>query len=120
MDFNKPIKYDPMTGRWNLELFKAPKDFFSQCGLKISIDPGIPTGEGGAFYQSKEPQGMQGGTIEFRCFDNLSGWTSAVVFDLATFMEKLIEIMPKDKIKYETFFLAERDLEYIKNNKKEN
>lgn len=119
MSFNQPFNYDPQSGRWNLELHKTPKDVLAQCGIKISVDPGYPTGEKGAYYQSKEPSGMQGGTIEIRCFDNLSGWTSGVVFDLNTFVEKLIEMMPEDKVKYETFLLAERDLEYVKNNKKD-
>lgn len=118
MSFEKPLNYDASTGRWSLELYKAPKDVLAQCGLKISVDPGYPTGERGAFYQTKEPQGVTGGSIEFRAFDNLAGWTSAVVFDLATFMEKLIEMMPKDKVKCETFLLSERDLEYIKTHKK--
>lgn len=117
MSFNQPISYDPQTGRWNMEFHKAPKDVFAQCGIKISIDPGIPTGEKGAFYQTKEPAGMQGSTIEIRQFDNLAGWTSAVVFDLATFIEKMIEMMPKGKVKVDTFLLADRDLEYVKNHK---
>lgn len=102
-----------------MELHKAPKDVFAQCGIKISVDPGIPTGEKGAFYQSKEPSGMEGANIVIRCFDNLAGWTSAVSFDLNTFIEKMIEIMPKDKVYYETFLLAEKDLERIKNEKKD-
>ena len=118
MSFEKPFNYDASTGRWSLELYKAPKDVFAQCGLKISVDPGYPTGEKGAFYQTKEPQGVTGGSIEIRAFDNLAGWTSAVVFDLATFMEKLIEMMPQDKVKCETFLLSERDLEYVKTHKK--
>lgn len=119
MSFHQPLNYDPQTGRWNLELHKAPKDILSQCGIKISIDPGIPTGEKGAWYQSKEPAGMQGGTIEIRCFDNLSGWTSAVAFDLTTFIEKIIEIMPQDKVIKDTFLLAERDVEFLKQHKKD-
>ena len=114
MSFNQPFNYDPKTGRWHLELHKAPKDVLSQCGIKITVDPGIPTGERGAYYQSKEPAGMKGATIEIRQFDNLAGWTSAVVFDLGTFIEKMIELMPKDKVKTDTFLLAERDLAYIK------
>ena len=119
MSFNQPISYDPQTGRWNLEFHKAPKDVMAQCGIKISIDPGVPTGEKGAWYQTKEPSGLIGPTIEIRCFDNLSGWTSAAYFDLPTLMEKIIEIMPKDKMKVETFLLAERDLEYLNNKQKE-
>ena len=119
MSFNQPFNYDHNTGRWYLELHKAPKDIFAQCGIKISIDPGTPTGEKGAYYQTKEPQGMTGATIEIRCFDNLAGWTSAVVFDLATVIEKLIEMMPKDKVKYKTLLLANSDLDYIKKNKKD-
>jgi hypothetical protein len=34
-------------------------------------------------------------------------------------VEKMIEMMPKDKVKCETFLLADRDLEYIKKNKKD-
>ena len=119
MSFNQPFSYDPNTGRWHLELHKAQKDVLAQCGVKITVDPGKPTGEKGAYYQSKEPSGMSGGSIEIRCFDNLAGWTSAVVFDLGTFIEKLIEMMPKDKVKVETFLLAERDLEFVKNHKKD-
>jgi hypothetical protein len=114
MSFNQPINYDYKSGRWNFEFHKAPKDIMAQCGIKISLDPGIPTGEKGAWYQTKEPSGLIGPTLEIRCFDNLSGWTSAVYFDLPTLLEKLIEIMPSDKVKTETFLLAERDLEYIK------
>lgn len=117
MSFNQPFSYDHTTGRWNLELHKANKDVFSQCGIKISVDPGIPTGEKGAFYQTKEPSGMFGSSIEIRCFDNLAGWTSAAIFDLPTLMEKLIEIMPKDKVKLDTFLLAERDLAFIESRK---
>lgn len=117
--FDKPFEYNRATGRWTLELHKAQKDIYSQCGIKITVDPGIPTGEKGAYYQSKEPQGMTGGSIELRCFDNLAGWTSAVIFDFNTFVEKLIEMMPKDKVKAETFFLADRALDYIKKNKKD-
>ncbi len=119
MSFTQPYNYDPNTGRWNLEIYKAPKDVFAQCGIKISIDPGFPTGETAPYYQTKEPAGMTGGSIEIRCFDNLAGWTSAVVFDLATFVEKMMEMMPKDKVKAETFLLAERDLEYVKKHKKD-
>lgn len=120
MSFNQPFNYDPQTGRWHLELHKAPKDTYSQCGIKITINPGIPTGEKGAFYQTKEMPGITGASIEFRCFDNLAGWTSAAIFDFSTFIEKLIDLMPPDKVKCETFLLAERDLEFIKNNKKDN
>ena len=114
MSFNQPFNYDPQRGVWSLELHKAPKDVFAQCGIKITVNPGVPTGESGAFYQTKEPAGLQGGNIEIRCFDNLAGWTSAVVFDLSTFVEKMIEMMPTDKVKCETFLLADRDLAYIK------
>ena len=118
MSFNQPFSYDHTTGRWNLELHKANKDVFSQCGIKISVDPGIPTGDTAPFYQTKEPAGMIGASVEIRCFDNLAGWTSAAIFDLASLTEKLIEIMPKDKVKLDTFLLAERDLAYIENQKK--
>jgi hypothetical protein len=118
MSFSQPYNYDPMTGRWYLEIQKTPKDIFSQCGIKITIDPGIPTGESGAFYKPDEKSGMMGANIEFRCFDNLAGWTSAVAFDFNTFIQKLIEMMPEGTVKTDTFLLAQRDLEYIENKKK--
>ena len=90
MSFNQPFNYDPQSGRWHLELHKAPKDVFAQCGVKITVDPGIPTGEKGAYYQSKEPQGMTGGSIELRCFDNLAGWTSSVIFD---FIKEFVNVI---------------------------
>lgn len=113
MDFNQTINYEPNSGRWFLQFQKAPKGAFAQSGIKITIDPGIPSGERGAFYQTKEPSGLIGTTIEIRCFDNLSGWTSAVALDFATFVEKLIEMMPEDKVKTDTFLLAERDIESV-------
>lgn len=116
MDFNKPFRYDASSGKWHLELHKAPKGEFSQCGMKITIDTGIPTGEKGAFYQTKEPSGLMGGSVEVRCFDNLSSWTSAVTFDMATLFEKLIELMPKDKVKTETFVLSEHDIITVNTN----
>lgn len=119
MDFNKPFTYNSHFGRWELELRKAQKDMFAQCGLKISIDSGFPTGETGAIYQTKEPSGLKGVNIKFHAFDNLSGWTSAISFDLPTLLEKLIEIMPEDKFKCETFVLAQRDLETIEKQKGE-
>ena len=111
MDFNKPFTYDPQRGLWHLELHKTPKDEYAQCGIKITINTGFPTGEKGAFYKTDEPNGLKGTNIEIRCFDNLSGWTSAVAFDLPTLIEKLMELMPKDKITCDTFVLAERDIE---------
>ena len=114
MNFDKPFRYDPNSGKWSLELQKAPKGEFAQCGIKITIDPGFPTGEKGAFYQTKESSGLKGSTIEIRCFDNLSSWTSAVTFDFNTFVEKMIEIMSKDKVKCETFVLAHKDIEHSK------
>ena len=90
MIFDKPFRYDANSGKWSLELHKTPKGEFAQCGIKITIDPGFPTGEKGAFYQTKKPSGLMGSTVEIRCFDNLSSWTSAVTFDLATLLEKLI------------------------------
>lgn len=120
MDFNKPFTYDSTTGRWNLEMYKAQKDMFGHCGVKITFDPGFPTGEKGAFYNTSEESGLTKSTVEIRCFDNLSGWTSAVVFDFQTLIEKLIEIMPKDKVRCETFVLAERDFELISKMKGEN
>ena len=115
MSFNQPFNYDTQRGVWSLELQKAPKGEFAQCGIKITIDPGIPTGEKGAFYQTKEPSGLMGSTVEIRCFDNLSSWTSVVTFDLATLFEKLIEVMPKNKMFDETFVLSESDVMRVKN-----
>lgn len=112
-DFNKPFTYDPRSGRWSLELHKAPKDVFAQCGVKITVDPGTPSGEEAPFYQTQRPSGMMNGSIEIRCFDNLSGWTSVVNFDLASFVEKMIELMPKDKVKMETFVLAKKDVNVL-------
>ncbi len=113
MNFDKPFTFEKQTGRWNLELQKASKDVFSQAGLKITIDTGIPTGDTAPIYQTKEPSGLKGASIEIRAFDNLAGWVSVVSVDLQSFLEKLIEIMPADKIKYETFLLAQRDLDTI-------
>lgn len=113
MDFNKPFTYDAARGLWHLELHKAPKDTYAQCGVKITIDPGFPTGEKGACYQSDEPYGLQGASLEIRCFDNLSGWTSAVNFSLNTFLEKLIELMPSTEVRTDTFVLAEKDVKSI-------
>lgn len=117
--FSTPFTYDPRSGRWSVELHKAPKDVFAQSGIRLTIDPGIPTGEEKPMYQSAEPSGLLGTALEIRCFDNLSGWTSAVTFDMATLMEKLIEIMPKDKVKTETFVLSKRDVDVVEsiNNK---
>ena len=120
MNFDKPFRYDANSGKWSLELQKAPKGEFAQCGIKITIDPGFPTGEKGAFYQTKEPSGLMGSTVEVRCFDNLSSWTSAVTFDLATLFEKLIEVMPKNKMLDETFVLSESDVMRVKNKKTKN
>ena len=117
MDFNKPFRYDANSGKWSLELQKAPKGEFAQCGIKITIDTGFPTGEKGAFYQTKEPSGLMGSNIEIRCFDNLSSWTSAVTFDLATLFEKLIEVMPKNKMFKETFVLSDHDIKVTEVNK---
>lgn len=119
MNFDKPFKYDAISGKWSLELQKAPKGDFAQCGIKITIDPGFPTGEKGSFYQTKEPSGLMGSTVEVRCFDNLSSWTSAVTFDLATLFEKLIEVMPKNKMFDETFVLSESDVMRVKNKETE-
>ena len=101
MNFDKPFTFEKQTGRWNLELQKAAKDVFSQAGLKITIDSGIPTGDTAPIYQTKEPSGLKGASIEIRAFDNLAGWVSVISVDLQSFLEKLIEIMPADKIKYE-------------------
>lgn len=117
MELNKSFTYDPKTGRWHLELAKAQKDVFSQGGLKITIDPGFPTGDTAPIYQTKETSGLKNASLEIRAFDNLAGWVSVVNFDLSTLLEKLIEIMPQDKIKYETFLLAQRDLDTMKNRK---
>ena len=120
MSFRQPFNYDPKLGVWNLELHKAEKDTYSQSGVKITVDPGFATGEKGACYQTKEPSGLRGASIEIRCFDNLSGWTSAVNFSLDSFLENLIKLMPSDKVRTDTFVLAERDVETIKlRNKKQ-
>lgn len=119
MDFNKPFTYNPASGTWSLELHKAPKGTFAQCGVKITVDPGTPSGELAPFYQSKEPSGMVGSNIEIRCFDNLSSWTSVVTFDLPTFIEKMIELMPPDKVKFETFALSKRDVEMVESRNKQ-
>lgn len=118
MNFNKPFTYDPQKGIWSLELQKTPKDTYSQCGIKISINTGFPTAETGACYQSKEPCGLSGSWVEIRFFDILSGWTSVVNFDLPTLLQKLVEIMPKDKVKFDTFLLAQRDIENLNKIKK--
>ena len=109
MDFNKPFKYDAASGRWHLELQKAPKLFSAQSGVKFTIDSGTPTGNTGEFYKADEDNGLSNSTLEVRYFDNLSGWTSVVQFDLPTLINKLIEIMPSDKVKMETFCLAHKD-----------
>lgn len=111
--FEKPLTYNPQTGLWSLELHKAPKLFSAQCGMKITFNPGTPTGETGAFYDTKQKSGMEGSKLEIRFFDNLSGWTSVVEFDFPTLMEKLIKMMPKGKVNHETFCLAERDRKEI-------
>lgn len=100
-----------------MELAKAQKDVFSQGGLKITIDPGFPTGDTAPIYQTTEQSGLKNSSLEIRAFDNLAGWVSVVNFDLPTLIEKLIEIMPQDKIKHETFLLAQRDLDTMKNRK---
>ena len=117
--FNKPFNYDHTGGRWSLEMQKAPKDVFAQCGVKFTLDPGFPTGEKAPFYQTSEPAGLAGTVLEIRCFDNLSGWTSAVSFDFPTLIEKLIEIMPKDKVHCDSFLLAERDVDFVNKIKQE-
>lgn len=113
MSFRQPFNYDPQRGVWNLELYKAEKDTYSQAGVKITLDPGFPTGEKGACYQTKEPAGLHGASLEIRCFDNLSGWTSAVNFPLSVFLEKLIEMMPKNTVKHDTFVLGEKDAQIM-------
>ena len=117
MELNKSFTYDPKTGSWHFNLPKAYKDIHSQSGIQIIIDPGLPTGGTAPIYQTKEQSGLKNASLEIRAFDNLAGWVSVVNFDLSTLLEKLIEIMPQDKIKYETFLLAQRDLETMKNRK---
>jgi hypothetical protein len=107
--FDKPLTYNPQTGTWSLELHKAPKLFSAQCGLKITYNPGSPTGNTGEFYNTKKKSGLEGAKLEVRFFDNLAGWASIVEFDFPTLIEKLIKMMPKDKVHCETFCLAERD-----------
>lgn len=109
MSFNQPFSYDPNTGRWHLELHKAPKMLSAQCGLKISIDTGTPTGDTGAFYSAEDSPGLKNSKLEIRYFDNLSGYVSTAVFDLPTLISKLIEIMPKDKIYTDTYCLSDMD-----------
>lgn len=109
IQFNKPFEYDSNTGTWSLELQKAPKMFSAQCGVKFTFNPGYPTGESEEFYKSNSKSGLLGSTLEIRAFDNLSGWTSYIQVDFHTLLEKLIEIMPKDKIRYTTFVLASED-----------
>lgn len=117
MDFNKPFTFDPKLGIWHLQLRKAQKDTLSECGLKITIDSGVPTGETAPIYQTKETSGLKGSKLEIRAFDNLAGWVSVVQFDLPTLLEKLVEIMPKDKMICDTYLLAQKDLEVMKNRK---
>ena len=109
INFDKPFEYDPNSGKWTLELQKAPKLFCAQSGIKFTLDPGVPTGEIGDFFKSGMVSGMHGATLEVRAFDNLSGWTSVVVFDFQTLLEKLIELMPSDKVAKQTICLAEHD-----------
>lgn len=107
--FDKPFEYNPITGKWSLELHKAPKLFSAQAGFKITIDVGSPTGETGAYYNSNEQAGMKNSILELRYFDNLAGYTSVVEFDLPVLIKKLIEIMPKENVRMETFTLANKD-----------
>ena len=109
MNFDKPIQYDPISGKWSLEFHKAPKFFSAQCGLKFSIDPGMPTGETGAYYEPDSTPGMKNSILEVRYFDNLSGYTSVVEFDLPILIQKLIEIMPSENVRKSTFCLAGED-----------
>ena len=109
MSFNQPFNYDPNTGTWGLELHKAPKEVFAQCGMKITVNPGFPTGETKAFYDCSEKSGMTNSTLEIRYFDNLSGYVSRVVFNLPALIKQLTEIMPEGTVKEETFCLANAD-----------
>lgn len=111
--FEKPFTYDPTTRKWSLELHKMPKRFSSQCGVKFTLDVGTPTGQTGAFYNADGTNGLTGTVLQVRFFDNLSGWTSYVKFDVPTLIKKLIEIMPKDKVIAETFSLAEMDRKIV-------
>ena len=113
----QPLEYHPETGSWHFNLPKAYKDIHSQSGIQIIIDPGLPTGGTAPIYQTKEQSGLKNASLEIRAFDNLAGWVSVVNFDLPTLLEKLIEIIPQDKIKHETFLLAQRDLDTMKNRK---
>jgi hypothetical protein len=107
--FDKPFEYNPATGKWSLELHKAPKLFSSQAGFRITIDAGTPTGETGAYYNLDEKPAMKNSVLELRYFDNLAGYTSIVEFDLPVLINKLIEIMPKENVRMETFTLANKD-----------
>lgn len=111
--FEKPLTYNPQTGRWSLELHKAPKFFSAQCGVKVTVDAGTPTGEIGPFYEDDENKPMSGSILEVRYFDNLSGYTSIVEFDLPVLIKKLIEIMPPENVRTETFCLAAKDREEV-------
>ena len=111
--FEKPFVYDSNTGRWSLELQKSPKMFSAQCGIKLIIDVGTPTGETGEFYKADSKNGLFGSSLQVKFYDNLSGWTSSVKFDVPTLIKKLIEIMPQDKVITQTFCLAARDRKMV-------
>lgn len=112
MSFDKPFTYNPQTKKWSLELPKTKDDHLSQCGMKITFDPGIPCAGTAPFYQTTEPSAMKGATVEIRVYDNLMGWTSAVLFDFNALVEKLVELMPEGKVITDTFLLAQRDLAF--------
>lgn len=111
------IEYDPTRAQWSIELYKAPKDVNAQCGLRIMIDPGFPTGEKGCLYRPKDKAGLKGSKLVIRGWDNLSGWVSDVEFDLPELLNQLIKIMPKDKVKTATYVLGEKDNELLQKRK---
>ena len=111
--FDKPFEYNRATGRWTLELHKAPKLFSAQAGFRVTVDVGTPTGDTGAYYKNDEQHAMKNSVLELRYFDNLAGYTSVVEFDLPVLIQKLIEIMPKENVRMETFTLANKDRKEI-------
>lgn len=104
------IEYNSQYGIWDFNLPKAHKDIHSQAGLKITINPGIPTGDTGPIYDSKYRAGLVGSTITFKGYDNISGWSSHVTFSLPSLLEALIKLVPKEAIDAKTFILALNDL----------
>lgn len=111
--FDKPFEYNPATGKWSLELHKAPKLFSAQAGFRVTVDVGTPTGDTGAYYKTDEQPALKNSVLELRYFDNLAGYTSVVEFDLPVLIQKLIEIMPKENVRMETYTLANKDRKEI-------